>query len=251
MCRALSILAVIGIPAIVMSHTVSSAEAGVVLVSRTSTLAFSRDASAGTVDESRSFNEFGRFDDQLLGDMLPDGRPNGQAAQDTTFEAAPGDGLAGFGRMAASAVLDDEPDGTVNSFTSGFAVTFDVVGSPAPYTLTGEFFNSHPRTDTSRIILVTGESGDVIFQVSNGGFPDSTENNPSFAEAGELAPGRYTLLGDTIATSFDPGTGDEHLASADFAFAVIPLPPGVWTGAAGLIAALGASRFSLWRRRSA
>ena len=241
--------------------TASAASAGVVVISRDSTVTVEGVGQDTPFSDEQTFSGSGAFANQVVGEegSPPDGPyARGSAAQTTTvaFDTSGGP-FTGSGRLTADAFAQhaDQPQ-SVNqvSADSILEAVFRVLDSNEPFSITGTFddLQLFPGASVRLINTAASPSTPAVFAIEN----DSEVFTEFTFDSGELSlsPAEYRLTLSAGAGSSGTGPGGVepfgNSAGIDFNLSVgeavtppvIPLPAGVWAGMVGLAAAAGAVR---------
>ena len=212
-------------------HFATTAHAGVVDFTRTTSPRVSGAASELTFEEEDGTTALGPFSRELADDITNEGGSTRALARQTSDVSLSGAGSA-TGEVE-SQVAEFGGNGA-EGFTS-FILTFRVVDEAATLQLDGSVAASQH-----------GEAQVMLSSVGQGVLFDGTieQGNPTTFDFGDtftLAPGQYSLSGSTRAI----GTPEGGAASFDLTFAfddnggggnVIPLPPAVAPGLVALAA---------------
>ena len=243
------------------------AEAGIVAISRESSVRVQLTAGGADpsdrFDDSRSTDQFGTIELSLDGEASALGGPSrirGVANQFTnvgTTGTAGGAGLLAAGHAAGIVQASFDDADRENTFAGGGAlssmtVRFEVIDMAEEFHLDAFFTNS--ALSGSSFILLTSDAGEQVFNVNNA---DAAERTVS--RSGLLPVGTYRLFTETQGSTSEPG---DNSATVDFRFLAgdaaadpgpnpIPLPPAVFSGAAGLLAAGAATGWRRWSHRRA
>jgi hypothetical protein len=225
------------------------AGAGVVPLSRLSTVRVQGVAESDTFDVSRGSEQFGGYQDGLSDEAID---PNGttaraSASQSSVVDASRVDLLRGSATGAADVFATFSPDDNSGPLmvggTSALAVRFEVTGRAEPFRVSGVFGGSFGSASVSLV-----ESSDP----ANLRFVFSARNDDplgfEFDEEGDLQPGIYTLSARAFAGSSGGSGTESNFSTFDARFSIgtavtpIPLPPAYLTGTMGLIASAAAAR---------
>lgn len=209
--------------------TVATATAGVVAISRSSSIDVSGASGQGTYDDEAGTTAFGSFTDQLEGSVGSGESFTSSSARQDSLVLADDDGL---GLIASGDVRGQvgEIGGQSALAESLLVVAFRVIGQAEPFTASGRLTGTLGGSALAE--LVNDDTDVAVFRaaVDQG----SPEGGAPFDEAGVLQPGNY------IATfrAFVSGTPSPETSSFTGGFAVgsnpIPLPPALLTGLATL-----------------
>lgn len=237
------------------------AHGGVVATSRLSTIHVEGVAEADTFEETDTIDAFGPYDNAVSGTAgeTAGTNANADASQQSNVDAS------FIGRLMGTAAGDvrvfaafDPADVSGPAMARGrseLTVLFQVTDQSEPYRVNGSFAGGFGSIAIELVNVTNPAATTGVFGIFNG----DPFTPPEFDEAGNLSPGAYRLRASADTASSGSSPQDPHsfgtFAEFDLAFAVgaeavIPLPPGVWTGAAGLAAALGANVFIRRRHRA-
>ena len=215
--------------AVVLLPDGSGAEAATVPISRGSSLAVSGRTSQGEFQLEDRFDTFGSYVN-ALDQSLPGaggGTTRASASQQSDVDPVTNTGSATGDMFAQVAELDAIAANAANSFS----FTFDVIGSPELMSLEGHVQSSF---DAFAQVLVQRPGEEPAFQRT----VDVGESaRIDFDEELLLSSGRYVLTLEGFANGTPSGGSAEFDATFSLANP-IPLPPAVWSGAAGLACAL-------------
>jgi hypothetical protein len=235
--------------------TAVPSSAGIVPISRHS--AISLEVISGTDDfsQNRSTDQFGVFDETLTHEHTETGvigngaHARGLASQNTDFDISHAGQILGSGNMEEDALAEfTNPQDVSGPVRAGgeasFALTFEVTDRNEPLSISGDLSGAVSQLSLDADVIAN--STDVL-------------TPPVFDLNFSLAPGMHTLSGSIFAgssgsspensLSFEDGAGmNFNLSIGTPAATAIPLPPGVWTGASGLLVAAGLLALSQRRR---
>jgi hypothetical protein len=237
------------------------AGAGVVPVSRASSIRLDATAGADAFHDNRSTDQFGRFNESLSHEGTdPNGaHVIGSVSQDTTVDVSDPSRIFGSGVLAAHAFGEFTGEGVTGPVAvrgdSDFTLKFQVTDLPERFALNGAFDTLNFRGATASLSLVDDADNHILASFDN----DTHDTNQMNFDSGfNIPPGSYTMTaslgagssgsGPSDPRSFGQETGMNFTFSVGSAATAIPLPAGVWTGGCGLLAALGAMSFSRRRR---
>lgn len=227
-CSRHVVAALVGLSLIILAD---GASAGVVAISRSSTIAASAATSLDTFDESDQFDTLGAYDQTVSGSAAAEGGGSSQASASQQSDVVTGLTLSGFANGTASAQVA-EFDALAAAATSTFLLVFDVISQPEPMTLNG--FVGSTFDAAARVTLADHVSAQILFEeLVDFGEGDDVPINQSLT----LPPGRYRLqAGGTVTGTPVPNEANFGLSfSVGDAATVIPLAPAVWPGAAMLL----------------
>jgi hypothetical protein len=200
--------------------------AGVVLVSRLSSLEASGQTTVDQFDLSDELTTLGPYDN-AIGDSIAaagGGTTAAQASQQS--DVSVGDGIAGFADGQASAQVA-ELDAIAAQARSSFLLVFDVTDQVETMNLSGRVESTF---DASARVALTDDSGATVLFEALADIGEQEEL--TFAQPLLLDPGRYRLLADGLVT----GTPAPNTAAfaVDFraggSTVAIPLPAALWPG---------------------
>ena len=230
MCRRKLFLAVIAV-AVVLSGW---AQAGVVVVSRLSSLEASGQTSLDQFDLSDELTTLDPYDNTIGESIAAEGGGTTSAQASQQSSVSVDDGIAGSADGAASAQVA-ELDAIAAQAQSSFLLVFDVTEQVETMNLSGRVESTF---DAAARVALTDDGGATIFFERLADIGEQEEL--TFAEPLLLAPGRYRLLADGLVT------GTPAPNSAEFALnfraggpsVPIPLPAAFWPGIVIIVAAL-------------
>jgi hypothetical protein len=238
------------------------ARAGLVPVSRASSIRLDATAGADEFHQNRSTDQFGRFNESLSHEGSdPNGaHVTGSVSQDTTVDVSNPSQIFGSGSLAAHAFGEFTGEGVTGPVAvrgdSNFTLQFQVTDQPEQFTVNGMFGTLNFRGPTASLSL-SNDDPDNQFSLLIDNDTQHT-NQMNFDRDFQIPPGNYTMTAMLGAGSSGSGPSDPRSfgedTSMNFTFSVgsaataIPLPAGVWTGGCGLLAAMGAAGFSRRRR---
>lgn len=224
------------------------AHAGIVVISRESTLEASGQITGDSFDLSDQFTTTLGSYDNAIGDTLTPasgGETTASASQQSSVPALDSlDGVTATGDASAQVA---ELDAIAAQALSRFLLEFQVADEAEAVTLQG---NVQATFDAQARVTLTSEGGGTPFQIGGQG----TGEQLTFDETLNLAPGTYTLLAEALVTGTPtPNTASFNLiASQDGGNGggngggVIPLPPALLPGL--MLLGLAATRLRALRR---
>jgi hypothetical protein len=203
-----------------------AAQAGVVVISRLSSLEASGQTSLDQFDLSDQFTTVGSYD-HAIGDSVPaagGGTTQAQASQQSDVSVA--DGITGFANGQALAQVA-ELDAIAALARSAFLLVFDVTDQVEAMNLSGRVESTF---DASARVALTDDSGATVFFERLADIGEQEEL--TFAEPLLLDPGRYRLLADGLVTGTPaPNTAEFAVDFRTGGLTVpIPLPAAFWPG---------------------
>ena len=239
------------------------ADGGVAVISRESVVTIDGVGNDTPFTDTKSFTTSGTFNDSVSAEVGD--TPNGtfaraQGSQNTTINFGPGvePPITGTGRVDASAFaqFDPENNSATNNATAGSILTlvFQVTDANEPFSISGDFGTLNIIGESAEVNLLetsTPPGGAQPFSFHAGNSTDPPRTETTF-NSGELSlhPATYELTIEANAGSSGTGPGgvepfgEEWGLSFDFSLGEgsappppptgIPLPAGVWAGAAGL-----------------
>jgi hypothetical protein len=236
--------------------------AGVVPISRSSSIQLDATAGADDFHDHRSTDQFGRFNESLSHEGTdPNGaHVTGSVSQDSTVDNSDPARIFGSASLGAHAFGEftgpDVSGPVLVHDESILTVLFQITDQPERFKLDGSFGGLGFRGNTATFDLSNDDPNNHVSVIIGNNSEDT--NDLTFARDFQIQPGNWTLKATAAAGSSGSSPGDSRSfgedTTMDFTFSVgsaataIPLPPGVWTGASGLLAALGAIGFSRRRR---
>jgi hypothetical protein len=243
----------------------SRADGGVAIVSRDSTVSIDGVGNDTPFNDSKSSTTSGTFNDSVTGQEgdAPDGAfATATASQNTTVNFGPGvvAPYTGTGRVDASAFAQLGENRQVTNLATADSIlklVFQVTDANEPFSISGTFdaLSLFPAAVVLLVDQAASPATPAVYQIRNDGnvLTDTAFDSGALS----LAPATYelTISAGAGSSSTGPGGiepfGEEHALNFDFTLGAgsepppptgIPLPAGVWAGAAGLAFAFRAVR---------